>query len=74
MPRATYRTRHCATPGCARPLAGRWPHPLCPDCRDQGDCPAPRAGTRQTLVPRATTTAEIHYSAVTLPAEPWGAA
>lgn len=70
MPRATHRTRLCAAPGCDRPLAGRWPHPLCPDCRDT-PLPAPRDGTRQAMIPRATTTAEIHYSAVTLPAEPW---
>lgn len=64
-------SKTCATPTCRRPLAGRWPHPLCPECRTAAPRPQ-RAGTRRVIV-SVPTTAQPHYAAVTLPAEPWEA-
>jgi hypothetical protein len=65
--------RRCASEGCTRPLTGRWPHPLCPECHDTAEAAAARPGTRKVLVYTPTTTTIPHFTAVTLPVEPWEA-
>lgn len=65
-------SRRCAKPACRRHLKPRYSHAHCPACRLADNIAAPpKPGTRKALVYTPTTTTQLHFAAVTIPAAPW---